>query len=144
MQRQLELSGLLLNVGSITNLAVSLLSSGVNFTVISWWKEVQEVELLLIACCISSEIWAWITFSHAFSFWEVSEESSWNREDFEGECGIYGKAGCWRQQKVWKGQQWLFSSVSYLKIGSYSQHGLMVEVINCFYTPRLQRRRPKI
>lgn len=35
-------------------------------------------------------------------------------------------------------------SVSYLKIGSYSQHRLMFDVINCFYTPRLQRRRPKI
>lgn len=45
-----------------------LLTPGVSVIVISWCeRELQEVELLLIACSISPEIRAWITLSDAFS-----------------------------------------------------------------------------
>lgn len=73
--------------------------------------------------------------SHAFSFWEVSEESCWNSEEPEGECGIHGKTGCWRQQKVWKGQRWTFW---HLEFGSFfSLCQVVIIVTNSFPTSKV-------
>lgn len=110
-------------------------------------RRYRKLKSFGIACFISSEICTRITFSHAFSFWEVSEESSRNSQEFKGECDAYGKAGCWRQQKGWKGRSCPPPpplSILYLKIVSCSRHWLIIVVFDRLNPPRLQRRCPKI